>query len=105
MPMVVDTCSISAARNSSIGAWPGSQGDETDDGLALDLIRPRNHCRFRHRRVAHQRAFDFHRAEAVAGDLNDVVHAAQHPDVAVFVALGGVAGEIDAGNLAPVFAL
>ena len=40
----------------------------------------------------------------MAGDFDYVVDAAQHPDVAVFVALRGVAGEIDAGDAAPVFA-
>ena len=54
--------------------------------------------------MADQRAFDFHRAEAVAGDFDHVIHAAEHPDVAVFVALRGVAREINAGNAAPVFA-
>ena len=41
----------------------------------------------------------------MAGDFDDVVDAAQDPDVAVMVALRGVAREIDAGNAAPVFAL
>src|ERR1700728_1162638 len=40
----------------------------------------------------------------MAGDFDDVVDAAEYPDVAVFVALGGVAREIDTGNLVPVFA-
>ena len=34
----------------------------------------------------------------MAGDFDDVVHAAKNPDVAVFVALRGVAREINAGD-------
>ena len=42
-----------------------------------------------------QRALDFHRADAMAGDVEHVVHAAEQPEVAVLVALGAVAGEVD----------
>src|SRR5580658_3551695 len=81
-----------------------SQSHETDDGLAFHLVGARDHGRLGHARVAYERAFDLHRAEAMAGDFDDVVDAAEYPDVTVFVALGGVAREIDAGNPVPVFA-
>src|SRR6185295_16258690 len=43
-----------------------------------------------------------HRREAVAADLEDVVHAAQQPEIALLVALGAVAGEVPLAELRPV---
>src|SRR5579871_4541325 len=57
---------------------------------------------FRHGLVAHKRRFDFHGAEAMAGYVDYVVHAAKNPDVSVFIAGGGVASEIGAGEARPV---
>ena len=45
---------------------------------------------------------DLHRADAVAGDVQHVVDAAEQPVVALVVALGAVAGEVAAGEPAPV---
>ena len=42
-----------------------------------------------------ERALHFHRADAVAGDVQHVVDAAEQPEVALVVALGAVAGEVD----------
>jgi hypothetical protein len=50
-------------------------------------------------RVIHQARFDLHRAEAVTGDVQHVVHAAEDHEVAVGVALGAIAGEVDVGRL------
>src|SRR5262249_57822493 len=59
--------------------------------------------RFRDCRVIDQRALDLHRPDAVAGDVDHVVDAAEQPEVAVGVALRPVAGDIDAGApLVPV---
>src|ERR1700693_3357574 len=41
----------------------------------------------------------------MTGDFDDVIDAAENPYVAVFVALRGVAGEINAGDFLPVLAL
>src|ERR1700691_6708386 len=41
----------------------------------------------------------------MAGDFDYVVHAAEAPDVTVFVALSGVTCKIDAGDSLPVLAL
>src|ERR1700722_5190202 len=41
----------------------------------------------------------------MAGDFDDVIDAAQNPYVAIFVALGGITGEIDAGDFFPVLAV
>ncbi len=45
---------------------------------------------------------DFHGAEAVAADVDDVVDAAHEPEVAVGVLARAVAGEVAAGNVGPV---
>ena len=52
--------------------------------------------------VGDEGAFDFGGAEAVAADVEDVVHAAGDPEVAVLVAAGAVAAEVHAGDVAPV---
>src|SRR4051794_21072264 len=52
--------------------------------------------------MADQGALDLHRREPVAGDVQDVVDAAHDPVVPLFVGAGPVAGEIAAGDLAPV---
>jgi hypothetical protein len=44
--------------------------------------------------MQHQRRFDFGGAEAVTGNVDDVVHAAGDPVVAVLVAARAVAGEV-----------
>ena len=44
--------------------------------------------------VRHQRRLYFHGAEAVAGDVDHVVHPAHDPEVAVFVFARAVAGEV-----------
>ena len=49
-----------------------------------------------------QGALDLHRAQPVAGDVEHVVDAAHDPEVAVLVAAGAVAGEVDVRHLAPV---
>ena len=46
-------------------------------------------------------ALDFDGADAVAGDLDDLVGAAAEPDVAILIDVRRVAGVVDAGNLAP----
>ena len=69
--------------------------DERGDRLALDLVRSSDHGGFGDARVIDERALDFHRADAVAGDVDHVVHAAEQPEVAVGVALRAVAGDVD----------
>src|SRR5687767_6738844 len=49
---------------------------------------------FRNLRVIDKRALDFHRADAMARYVDDVVDAPEYPEVAVFVALRAVAREI-----------
>ena len=44
--------------------------------------------------MAHERALDFRRADAMAGDIDHVVHAAEQPVIAVGIHAAAVAGEI-----------
>ena len=71
-----------------------AEDDERDDGLAGGFVRGAHDGGFGHGRVGHQGRFDFRGGEPVAGDVHDVVHAAQEPDVAVLVLLGAVTGEV-----------
>jgi hypothetical protein len=62
--------------------------------LALELVGHAHHGHFGHIRVAGDALFDFARAQAVAGDVDDVVGAAQDEEVAVLVADAPVEGAV-----------
>ena len=47
--------------------------------------------------MAHQGALDLHRAQAVAAHIDHVIDPAHHPEVAVPIPAGAVAGEIEVG--------
>ena len=47
-----------------------------------------------HGRVRHEGGLDLGGGQAVAGDVHDVVHTAENPEVAVGVQLGAVPGEV-----------
>ena len=49
-----------------------------------------------------QRRFDLDGADAVAGDVHHVIHAAQQPEVAVLITSGAIASEVHALEAAPV---
>ena len=66
--------------------------DERLDELARDRVGLADDARLRDGRVLHQRALDLERADQVAGRLDDVVGAADEPEVAVGVAARQVAG-------------
>src|SRR5690606_39129525 len=74
--------------------------DERDDRLARSGIGTPHDRGFGHELVRHQRRLDLGAAQAVPGYAQHVVGAAQNPEVAVFVALGVVAGQIHALELA-----
>ena len=57
-------------------------------------MRIADHCRFRHFRMRHQRAFNLCRAHAMARHVDHVVDAARDPVIAVRVAAAAVACEI-----------
>ena len=96
-PIFWATCSFSSSAELPASAsTPSFSGDERRDRLPLDLVRLADHRRLGDLRVVDQRALDLHRADAVAGDVEHVVDAAEQPEVAVGVALGAVAGEVGA---------
>src|SRR5207248_1969171 len=75
------------------------------DRLSLDLVAAPDHRRFGDARMIDERALDFHRADAVPGDVDHIVDAAEQPEVAVGVTLRAVAGDVDAtAPLVPVLA-
>ena len=58
------------------------------------LVGLADHGRLGDRLVGHDRRLDLGGREAVAGDVDDVVDATDHPEVAVLVAARGVADEV-----------
>ncbi len=73
-----------------------------DERLTLQFIRPADDRRFGHFRMADKRALDFRRADAMAGDVQHVVNAADDPKITVFILAAAVAREITAWHFAPV---
>ena len=65
---------------------PGLEDDEAEDGLAGDLILAADHRGFRHAFVVNQGTLDLGRAQAMPGDVHDIVDATHQPVVAILVA-------------------
>ena len=86
-------CSPSSARCETNAA-----ASRTRRRLALEVIGPADDGSFGDGRMADQGALDFGGADAVAGDVEHVVDAADDPEIAVLVAARAVAGEIAALN-------
>ena len=101
-PICSTTCSRNSFANASSAVTPTARGHERDDGLALEVVRPADHRGLGDLRVRDQRALDFHRRQAMAGDVDHVVDAPHDPEVAVLVLARAVAGEVAAGDLAEV---
>ena len=101
-PISLTTWARSSWRSASLGGLARLERDEGGDRLALQVVGLADDGGLGHLGVADQGALDLHRREPVAGDVQDVVDAAHDPVVAVLVAAGAVAGEVAAGDLAPV---
>ena len=84
------------------GGVAGLESDEGDEGLALELVGTANNGGFGDVLIGDQSAFDFSSADAVTGDVQHVVNAADDPKVSVFVLPATVAGEVVAGDFGPV---
>src|SRR5690606_29577429 len=54
--------------------------DERGDGLAFQIIRAADNGGFRHGGVGDEHAFDFRRAEAVAGNIEHVIETTDDPE-------------------------
>src|SRR5437868_12311456 len=73
--------------------------------MAIYFASAADYRRLGDRWMIHQSALDLHRPDAMASDVDDVVHAAEEPEVAVGVSLGAVAGDVDTtAPLVPVLA-
>ena len=79
-----------------------AQRDVGDDRLPGRRVVGADDGRLGDRRVRHEGALDLGGRDAVAADVHHVVDAAEQPEVAVVVELGAVAGEVAAGEPAPV---
>ena len=79
--------------------------DEAHERLALELVGPADDGGLGDGRVRHEGALHLGGADAVAGDVEHVVDAADDPEIAVLVEPRAVAGEIVARQLAPVLLL
>src|SRR6478752_7465835 len=77
--------------SSSLAAKPGRS---TIHAL-IDSVRIGNadHRRHRHRRMLHQRMLDFGGADAIAGGGNDVVLAADVPEITVLILHAEIPGQ------------
>ena len=72
--------------------------DESGNSLSLEMMLDADDGRFRHGRVGDKGAFQFGRAQAVAGYLYHIVDAAGDPETAVLIPLRPVAGTEGAGK-------
>ena len=97
-PIFSATNCRSSSRSSELGSLAFAQRHERGDRLALELVRLSDDGGFGNRGMLDERRLHFHRADAVAGDVQHVVDAAEDPEVAVVVALGAVAGEVEVGR-------
>ena len=77
----------------------GFQGDEGVDALPLISWGMPHDRGLGHLGMADQGALHLGGADAVAGDVDDVVDAAHEPVVAVLISPGAVAGEVHAREL------
>src|SRR5690242_957652 len=71
---------------------------ELDDGFddrAAQRVGTRNSRGFHHRRMLEQRALDLAGSDSAAGRNNEIVGAAGIPEIAVAVASGQIAGEVE----------
>ncbi len=82
----------------ALGRVVRAERAERRDACALDLVGHAHDGCLDDGLVADQGAFDFHRAQAVAGDIDDIVDASHDPEVAIVVALGAVAREVPGGG-------
>ena len=94
-PICVDTWSRSAGAQVAVRGGARARRHERDDRGAGQVVGPADHRGLGDARVRDERALDLHRADPVARDVHHVVDAAHDPEVAVRVAMGAVAREVD----------
>ena len=92
---VLEASSIESASAFPRPGGVGFQSHKRHNCLALEFVGTPHHGRFGDLGMGDQCAFDFHRAQAVAADIQHVIDATEAPDVAVFVAACTVAGKVN----------
>src|SRR5207237_1328888 len=89
-------------EQSAVAFDAGLEGHERANRLAFDLVRFADNRSFSHFLMIYQSALDFHRADAMTGDVHHIVNPPEQPEIAVLVALAAVPGEIFSGESAPI---
>ena len=79
-----------------------AKNDEGNNTLPLDLVGTADDGRFGHGRMTDQGTFHLGRAEAMTGNIEDIVDTADDPEIPLLVAAGAIAGEVGTLHLAPV---
>ena len=102
LPISLSMCAASASFSSLPAFWPGLSVTKTTSAWPLSSSGLPDRRGLGDRRVAHERALDLGGADAVAGDVEHVVDAADDPEVAVLVAARAVAGEVHVRDHVPV---
>jgi hypothetical protein len=65
-------------------------------GLAAhDRLRTPHDRRLRNRGMFDESGFHFHRSYTVSGDIQDIIHSTEYPEVSLVIAFGSVAGEVE----------
>ena len=75
------------------------------DSIPLERVWQTNHRSFRYGGMTDQSALDLSRPQAVATHFEDIIHAADDPDIAVFVYPGGVSGLVHSSQISPILVL
>merc|ERR1711939_1064639 len=73
------------------------QNSEASDALSFDRMRETNHSSFGDLFASNQSTLDLGAADAVARDVEHIVHTPGHPVVSVLVAVAAIAGEVIPG--------
>ena len=103
-PISLRTCFFSSSRK-RFARLAAFEHDEHRHGVSLQFVRAAHRGGFGHGGMADQRAFDFDRAQPMAGHVQHVVDAPHDPVVAVGIAAGVVAGQIHVRHLRPILLL
>src|SRR5712691_8824583 len=85
-----------------LGAEATFEGDEGNQRLTFEIIRSADHRGLGNFWMADERALDLRGADAMAGNIEDIIDAANDPEIAVFVLPAAITGEVAALDLAPI---
>ena len=95
-PISFETHLLSSSFNASLGWLPLSSETNAEMAWPFEFVGTANDSGLGDLGVSHQRRLDFHRAQAMAADVDHVVDAAHQPEVAVGILARAVAGKVAA---------